>query len=239
MELYDLLGAAVADLPDAPDLVPEAQRMHRRRTLVMRGGALTATALLAVGAGTLTIEAPWADTAGATGAPDVTALPVPGVSDYYDLTYAARFAQIPPGDRQSAPELTGESLSGSALATLYTGHVTVLETWGSWCAPCSVDASRFEQVAEQDAAAGVVFYGIDVRDAGTAAAGFQQKYLHAIPSFQDPDGQLLATLSAFIPDDAVPSAVIVDAHGQVAATMMGTATPAELKDQIAYARETG
>jgi hypothetical protein len=59
MDLHELLGTAVADLPDAPDLVPEAQRIHHRRTAVTRAGVVAAAAALVVGAGTLTIASPW------------------------------------------------------------------------------------------------------------------------------------------------------------------------------------
>jgi thiol-disulfide isomerase/thioredoxin len=232
MELYELLSTAVADLPDLPDLLPEVQRRHRRRVAAMRNGTLAAAALLAVGAGTLAIAAPWGRTTAPTGAAAALPRPAPDA-----VSYTGQFGQIPPGNRPPAPELTGENLSGSALHTSYTGHVTVLETWGSWCTPCAANASALASVAAQ-AAAGVVFYGIDERDDGASFA-FQQRYLRGISSFQDPDGHLLAALSGVVLDDIVPATVIVDANGQVAATVMGTATSAELKSQIAYAEETG
>lgn len=64
MDLHELLGTAVADLPDAPDLVPEAERIHHRRTAVTKAGVVAAAAALVVGAGTLTIASPWSRHAG-------------------------------------------------------------------------------------------------------------------------------------------------------------------------------
>ena len=66
MDLHELFGTAVEDLPELPDLVPEAHRVHRRQTTMMRSSVVAGTAALVIGVGTLTIAAPWGKPAGST-----------------------------------------------------------------------------------------------------------------------------------------------------------------------------
>ena len=61
MNLRELFGTAVADLPELPDQVPAARRIHRRRTAMARTGAVTAAAALVIGVGTLMIASPWSN----------------------------------------------------------------------------------------------------------------------------------------------------------------------------------
>ena len=59
MDLHELLGTAIADLPDLPDQLAEVERVHRRRTAVKRAALISATTALVLGVGTLTIASPW------------------------------------------------------------------------------------------------------------------------------------------------------------------------------------
>jgi hypothetical protein len=59
MDLHELMGTVVADLPDLPDQLDEVGRIHRRRSSVKRATMVAAGTALVLGAGTLTIAAPW------------------------------------------------------------------------------------------------------------------------------------------------------------------------------------
>lgn len=59
MDLHDLMGTAVADLPELPDQLPEVERIHRRRTKTRRATMVAASTALVLGVGTLTIASPW------------------------------------------------------------------------------------------------------------------------------------------------------------------------------------
>ena len=59
MELHQLFSAAVEDLPEMTDVLPEVERSVRRRSALNRLGAAAATTALVLGVGTLTIAAPW------------------------------------------------------------------------------------------------------------------------------------------------------------------------------------
>jgi len=59
MDLHDLLATAVDDLPPIADQAPVAAETLRRRRVRARRSLLAATCALAIGAGTVTIAAPW------------------------------------------------------------------------------------------------------------------------------------------------------------------------------------
>ncbi|MBR7832002.1 hypothetical protein KDL01_01955 [Actinospica durhamensis] len=63
MDLHELMGTAVDDLPDLPDQLAEVTRIHQRRTKTKRATMVAASTALVLGVGTLTIASPWAHTA--------------------------------------------------------------------------------------------------------------------------------------------------------------------------------
>lgn len=230
MDLHELLDAAVADLPDAPDLLPEVRRSHRRRTVLVRRGTVAAAAALAVGAGTLTIAAPWHHSGG-SGAASAATRPAALAAQ------PAQITRIPVDRRDSAPPLQGYNVAQTYTHVSYPGHVTVVDVWGSWCTACRADAPVFAQIADEPPA-GVSFVGIDSWDSRPDGLAFQQRYGLAFPSLQDPDGGLT---QAFGLDQGtvynLPVAFVVDAHGRLAVTIVGViGSAAELTAEIAYAQ---
>ena len=229
MDLQELFNTAVADLPDLPDQVPAAQRIHRRRTVVARSSAIAAACALVVGVGTLTFASPWSHhpadkTVSVAGAPTP---PLPrGATDF------------PPNKRTAAPALLGLTLTGKPYSTSYTGHVTVIEIWGSWCTPCREEAPDLEKAYTRFESEGVDFLGLDVRDENAAALAYDAQFGIKFPSLQDPQGAIALALNQIIPADAVPETVIVDSNGKVAATIKGAVTTAGLDDEIDYALTT-
>lgn len=60
MDLHELMGAAVADLPELPDQLADVDRIHHRRTATKRATLVSVSTALVLGVGTLTIASPWA-----------------------------------------------------------------------------------------------------------------------------------------------------------------------------------
>jgi thiol-disulfide isomerase/thioredoxin len=229
MDLQELFNTAVADLPDLPDQVPAAQRIHRRRTAVVRSSAIAAACALVVGVGTLTFASPWSHhpadkTVSAAGTP-MPLIPR-GATDF------------PPDKRTAAPALSGTTLTGTPYSTSYAGHVTVIEAWGSWCTPCREQAPDLAKAYTQFESEGVDFVGIDVRDDNAAALVYDTQFGIEYPSLQDPQEAVVLALKQIIPTDSLPLTVIVDSNGKVAATIRGAVTTAGLDDEIDYALTT-
>ena len=113
-------------------------------------------------------------------------------------------------------------LDGSMLSdTDLRGTVTVLNVWGSWCGPCRAEAPELVRAAER-LGPRAQFFGINVRDSPDAARAFERAFDIPYASVRPDDSA--AALLAFrgvLTAVAVPSTVVVDANGDVAARVVG------------------
>lgn len=128
----------------------------------------------------------------------------------------------PAGARTAAPDVRGKTLAGGQLAVAdLRGHVVVVNVWGSWCNPCRAETPDLVRVAAATTTQGVRFVGIDTRDNPDAARAFVRAFKVPYPSIIDRDGQVLLNFNGLIPAYAVPSTVVIDPAGQIAARMIG------------------
>lgn len=143
------------------------------------------------------------------------------------------FSAFAIGKRPQVPSVEGRTIDGQPLAIRdLRGHVVVLNVWGSWCAPCRAEAPDLAAVSRETAAQGVRFIGIDVRDNPASARAFARRFKIPYPSFDDQDTKVLDAFSGLIPIRAVPSTLIVDRHGRVAARVVGRVDAATLRTVI-------
>ena len=97
----------------------------------------------------------------------------------------------------------------------------VVNVWGSWCAPCRAEAPELVE-AQRELGDDVAFLGVNTRDLDVAPAqAFERAFGLTYPSIFDPDGRLLLGF-AQLPPKAIPSTVVIDAEGRVAARVLGT-----------------
>ena len=130
-------------------------------------------------------------------------------------------------DRKTAPVLTGLTLDGENLQ-VPQGGIVVVNVWASWCAPCRAEAPTLAALANKYQ--GVVFVGVLTRDSEVAARAFEKRFQIPYPTLVD-DSVLLGfrdTLSA----NAIPSTIVIDKKGLVAARISGQITVASLSDLI-------
>lgn len=142
----------------------------------------------------------------------------------------------PAGERDPAAPLRGRTLDDTAFdLEELEGQIVVLNVWGSWCGPCVAETPGLVRVANKTADRGVQFVGIDTRDERTAARAFAKNYKVPYPSVFDPTGQALLPFASSIPSAAIPSTLVLDAGGNVAARVIGAvdeATLAALLDDL-------
>lgn len=138
---------------------------------------------------------------------------------------------IPGDERLPAPELSGETLAGEQLSTAeYAGQMLLLNVWGSWCAPCRKEAPALVEVQEQYP--DVQFVGINTRDLDPAPAkAFVRAFGVPYPNIYDPDGSLLLEFGQ-LPPKAIPSTLVIDEDGRVAARILGEVTASTLAGVI-------
>ena len=135
--------------------------------------------------------------------------------------------------RQPAPSVRGTTLDGSVFNLAdHRGEVVVMNVWASWCAPCRAEAPALAEVATQMATKGVTFVGIDTRDSAVTAQSFVDKFHVPYPSIVDPDGQVQLLFGDSLPPQAIPSTVVIDRQGRVAARALGRVDAATLRGII-------
>ncbi len=141
--------------------------------------------------------------------------------------------QIPPQDRKPAAVATGPDLDGTGTVTTnHPGKVTVINVWGSWCAPCRKEAPDLN-AASAETKDVAVFVGLNVRENNQAAArafvrSFEVPYVH----IYDPNGAQLVVFAGDLAPNAIPSTLIIDPQGRTAARIVGIVTKATLVQLI-------
>ncbi len=142
--------------------------------------------------------------------------------------------QISVADRVPLPTLHGATLDGRSFdSSDYVGTMLVVNVWGSWCPPCRKEAPGLRRVSEETRDQGVQFVGIDVRDNDAAAIAFEGRYKITYPSLTTAgSGAALLALGSILPRNAIPSTVVVDRNGKVAARVIGGTTYRTLRDLV-------
>ena len=121
---------------------------------------------------------------------------------------------------------SGTTETGATVSSAdYLGNVLVVNFWYAGCAPCRAEAPDLEQVYTETAPSGVNFLGVNVRDQAATIDSFNVRFGITYPSIIDQDGQAQLAFAAQVPPNAVPTTLILDAQGRVAARILG-----QLKD---------
>jgi thiol-disulfide isomerase/thioredoxin len=139
---------------------------------------------------------------------------------------------VPVAERSVAPEFSGELLDGTAFdSTSLAGDIVVLNFWGSWCAPCRIETPEFQLVYEEVGAEGVQFLGVDVKDERQLAIAFYADKGVEYPSLFDPRGEVALAFRGF-PANAVPSTILIDREGRVAAVYTAAVAAEDLRSAL-------
>lgn len=138
-------------------------------------------------------------------------------------------------DRRGQPiDLAGTTLEGQRLdVATFRGAPVVLNVWGSWCGPCRKEAPDLEAAHQQLQARGVSFLGINTREEDPAQAlAFQRSFEVTYPSLADQGGTLLLSLRGAVAPNAIPTTVVLDDQGRIAARITGATTRTTLVDVV-------
>lgn len=136
----------------------------------------------------------------------------------------------PAGERAGPVEVTGTDFTGAAVDTsAWRGDVVVLNTWYAACPPCRAEAPDLVAVAQDYADRGVHLLGINSTDDPGAALAFERTFEVPYPSVHDADGTSVAALQGIVVLNAVPTTVVVDADGLVAARILGRVDASTLR----------
>ncbi|MER8046069.1 TlpA disulfide reductase family protein [Streptomyces sp. NPDC094032] len=187
-----------------------------RRTLLAVGTLTTA----------LVLSACSSDTNGKSG----------GGGDTNFVTNTGGISTVAKSERKPVSVLAGETLEGKRLDVAdLKGKVVVLNVWGSWCPPCRAEAPHFAKVSKDLKAKGVEFVGINTRDPNKQPAlAFEADYGVPYPSLYDPAGKLIVGgfPKGTLNPQAIPSTVVLDKDGKVAARSLMALDETKLRSMI-------
>jgi thiol-disulfide isomerase/thioredoxin len=137
------------------------------------------------------------------------------------------------GERKAAPVIEGETLEGrrAGLAD-HKGQVVVLNFWASWCGPCRSEAPVLKDIAAKTKDKGVRFLGVDFKDDRAQALAFQRTQQPGYPSLFDQPGKVALAFHGMVNPAAIPSTLVIDRQGRVAARALGEVKYTDLLDAV-------
>lgn len=202
---------------DLPSARPVGRRVLGRRSLFGAAG---------LGAGALLLAACGSDTSSRYGDSG-------GDGENGFVSGDGVTTEIKPEDRSDPVDFSGTTYEGKTFKSAdELGSVLVLNVWYASCAPCRKEAPDLVKIADDYAAKGVAFVGINVRDEKGPAVAFQKKYKLPYSSLPDLDSKILYALRGQVSPNAVPSTLVLDTKGRVAARISGAADPSILRSMI-------
>lgn len=138
--------------------------------------------------------------------------------------------EFAPDQRPTIDDFEARLLDGTTYdSTLTHGTVAVYNVWGSWCGPCRTEAPALARLARETAST-TAFVGINVRDNDAAAIAFERSFNIPYPSITTDDaGPAILAFGTTLSASAIPSTVILDRDGRVAARVVGPVTYSTLK----------
>ncbi|MEJ6761393.1 MAG: TlpA disulfide reductase family protein [Candidatus Planktophila sp.] len=130
-------------------------------------------------------------------------------------------------DRVAAPALFGMTLQGTQYS-FEVGKVAVVNVWASWCSPCRAEEPALSALSKKYSS--VEFIGILTRDNPVNAEAFVRRQGTPYPTLID--DSLLIGFKKSLPANAIPTTVVIDRQGKVAARISGAVTIASLSNLI-------
>lgn len=126
-------------------------------------------------------------------------------------------------ERKLAPDIAGKTLDGSTFRA--NSGVRVINLWASWCAPCRAEAPTLARISREYEGK-VQFVGMLTRDNVASATAFVNKFGLTYPTINDES--LILSFAGTLPPNAIPTTLVIDARGRVAARLSGEVTDSAL-----------
>ncbi|MEV0997471.1 TlpA disulfide reductase family protein [Nonomuraea sp. NPDC050202] len=141
-------------------------------------------------------------------------------------------------ERRPAPAVEGPTLDGAtASLAAHRGKVVVLNFWASWCGPCRAEAPVLKEVAAKTKGSGVEFLGVDFKDRQADAKAFERTEQTGYPHIFDQPGKVALAFQGTVPPAAIPSTLIIDKQGRIAARALGAVKYTDLMNAVTKVRD--
>ncbi len=127
-----------------------------------------------------------------------------------------------PDNRKPAVDFQGTTIEGDTFSSAEErGKVLVVNFWYAQCPPCRAEARDLESISTSSGA-DVQFVGVNTRDEAGTAKSFEDEFGVTYPSILDyQNASVQLAFSSTIPPNAVPTTLVLDKQGRVAARILG------------------
>jgi len=188
----------------------QTQRLHSNR---LRGSLTSAAALLVALA-----VAGCSD----SGNDDLSGQYKSGTTQNY-VSGDGAVTQVPPAGRTDPISFDVTASDGTRLSSDgLAGTVVVINFWYASCPPCRAEAKHLNAVNDRFPDQDVQFIGVNVRDQQSTAEAFERRFNVRYPSVIDAnEGRMQLALSGEVAPNAVPTTIVLDTKGRVAARVLG------------------
>ena len=116
-------------------------------------------------------------------------------------------------------------VGGTFSSDDYEGQIMVVNFWYAGCPPCRLEAPDLEALHQEFLEEAVVFIGVNILDQAPTALAFADEFGVTYPSIMDTnDGSVRLAFSGQVAPNAVPTTVVLDQQGRVAARISGLLT---------------
>jgi len=138
------------------------------------------------------------------------------------------YLEIPAADRGAPVEFSGPTIDGSDFgSTELAGEVAVVNFWYAGCPPCRLEAPDLADLSAE--LADVPFVGVNVYDTSDVARVFNDENGIAYPSILDVStGSVQLAFAGSVAPNAVPTTLVLDREGRVAARISGLVRDPEI-----------
>ena len=144
------------------------------------------------------------------------------------------WTEVPAAERDDPIAFAGVDQNGDEVTSDdFAGEVLVVNFWYAACAPCRAEAPDLVELSAQYEGKGASFLGVNVRDQADTAIAFDETYGIEYPSIIDTnDGAVKLAFSGSVPPNAVPTTLVLDAEGRIAARIVGQLRDASILDTL-------
>ncbi|MGC5628557.1 TlpA family protein disulfide reductase [Georgenia sp. Z1344] len=127
-----------------------------------------------------------------------------------------------PDQRGEPIDMTGTSYPGESIDLVnWLGNVVMRNFWYAARPPCRAEAPNLKAITEDNQDQGVRMLGVNPRDDAATAQAFERTFKVPYPSLHDRDARAAAATGGVVPLQAMPTTVVLDQQGRVAARILG------------------